>query len=131
METKKGQGGSYAWKSILIRGEVILKGAKWRVENGEPIKLWGDIWLPSLSYPTLQGPLVAELQEATVSYLINPATRSWDSTTLSRVFSQDEANEVQKIQLSRQPCDDALFWSYVESGIYLAKSGYYFLKTKV
>jgi len=94
MEAKEGQGGSYAWRSILIGREVIRKGAKWRVGNGESIKLWGDRWLPSLSHTSLQGPRVAELQEATVSYLINPTTRLWDSSTLSRVFSQDELNEV-------------------------------------
>ena len=131
MEAKEGQGGSYAWRSILIGRKVIRRGAKWRVGNGESIKLWEDRWLPSLSYPSLQGPLVAELQEATVSYLINPATHSGDSATLYRVFSQDEANEVQKIQFSQQPCDDALFWPYVQFGIYLAKLGYYFLKTEV
>ena len=94
MEAKEGQGGLYGWRSILVGREVIWRGAKWRVGNGESIKLWGDRWLPSLSYPSLQGPLVAELQEATVSYLIDPATRTWDSATLSRVFSQDKANEV-------------------------------------
>ena len=94
MEAKEGQGGSYAWRSILIGREVIRKKAKWRVGNGESIKLWGDKWLPSLSCPSLQGPLVLQLQEATISSLINPATRSWDSTFLSRVFSQEEASEI-------------------------------------
>ena len=73
MEAKEGQGGSYAWRSILIGREVIQKKAKWRVGNGESIKLWGDRWLPSLSHTSLQGPRVAELQEAIVSHLINPA----------------------------------------------------------
>ena len=41
MEAKEGHGGLYAWKSILIGREVIRKGAKWRVGNGESIKLWG------------------------------------------------------------------------------------------
>ena len=53
MEAKEGHGGSYAWKSILIGREVIQKGTKWRVGNGESIKLWGNKWLPSLNYPSL------------------------------------------------------------------------------
>ena len=125
-----GQGGSYAWRIILIGREVIRRRAKWRVANGESIKLWGDRWLPSLSHMSLQGPLRAKLQEATVSYLINLATHSWGSSTLSRSFSQDEINEIEKIQLSRKPCEDALLWPYMQSGIYSTKSGYYFLKTK-
>ena len=130
MEAKQGHGGSYAWRSILVGREVIWRGGTWRVGNGESIKLWGDRWLPFLSHTSLQGPLVAELQEATVSYLINLATSSWDSSILCRLFSQHEATEVQKIQLSQQPSEDALFWPFVQSGVYSAKSGYYFLKTK-
>ena len=71
MEAKEGHGGSYAWKGILKGTEVIQRGAKWRVGNGNSIKLWGDKWLPSLTAPSLQGPLPAELQDATVSSLIN------------------------------------------------------------
>lgn len=104
------------WKGGYLEGGKVEGG------NGKSIKLWGDKWLPSLSCPSLQGPLVAELQEATVSSLINPATRSWDPSFLSRVFNQEEASEIQKIHLSRQPCDDALFWTFVQSGIYAAKS---------
>ena len=75
IEAKEGRGGSYAWKSILHGREVIRRGAKWRVGNGESIKVWGDNWLPSLSHPRIQGPLTAEMQEAKVSSLINPITR--------------------------------------------------------
>ena len=53
MEAKEGHGGSYAWKRILIGREVIQKGTKWRVGNGESIKLWGNKWLPSFNYPSL------------------------------------------------------------------------------
>ena len=111
--------------------EVIWRGAKWRVGNGESIKLWGDQWLPSLTHTSLQGPLVAEIQDATVSSLIIPATRSWNSSILCRLFSHNEALEIQKIQLSQQPNEDVLFWPFVQSGAYSAKSGYYFLKTEV
>ena len=74
MEAKEGHGGSYAWKGILKGRKVIQRGAKWRVGNGNSIKLWGDKWLPSLTTASLQGPLPAELQDATVSSLINPFT---------------------------------------------------------
>ena len=103
---------------------IYLERGKWRVGNGESIKLWGDKWLPSLTHTSLQGPLVAELQDANVSCLIN-------SSILCRLFSHDEALEIRKIQLSQQSSEDALFWPYVQSGAYSAKSGYYFLKTEV
>ena len=53
MDAKEGQSGSYAWRSIVKGREVIRRGAKWRVGNGESIKLWGDSWLPSLTSPRI------------------------------------------------------------------------------
>ena len=41
MEAKESHGGSYSWKSILKGRSVIERGAKWRVGNGESIKIWG------------------------------------------------------------------------------------------
>ena len=53
MDAKEGQSGLYAWRSIMKGREVIWRGAKWRVGNGESIKLWGDSWLPSLTSPRI------------------------------------------------------------------------------
>ena len=44
--TEKEGSGSFAWKSILKGREVIQKGAKWRVRNGENILIDQDRWLP-------------------------------------------------------------------------------------
>ena len=128
MEAKEGRGGSYAWKSILHGREVIRQGAKWRVGNGESIKVWVDNWLPSLSHPQIQGPLIAEMQEARVSSLINPLTRQWKSTLISSAFNLDDCELIKHIQLSKTPAEDALFWPFVQSGHYSAKSSYFFLK---
>ena len=80
-------------------GEVIRRGAKWRVGNGESIKLWGDKWMPSLQNPSLQSPLTAKLQNATVSHLINPTTRQWDLQLLPNLFTQLEADLITQIPL--------------------------------
>ena len=116
MEAKEGRGGSYAWKSILHGREVIRQGAKWRVGNGESIKVWEDNWLPSLSHPRIQGPLTTEMQEARVSSLINPLTHQWKTTLISSAFILDECELIKHIQLSKTPANDALFWPFVQSG---------------
>ena len=130
MEAKEGYGGSYAWRSILKGREVIRRGAKWRVGNGESIKLWGDKLLPSLQNPSLQSPFIAELQNAMVSHLINPTTRQWDVQLLPNLFTQMEADLITQIPLGRTTSEDSLFWPYVQTGQYTTKSGYYFLKTE-
>ena len=91
MDAKEGQSGLYAWRSIMKGREVIWRGAKWRVGNGESIKLWGDNWLPSLTCPRIQGPLQAKLQDETVSSLLDPTTRLWNLTLLPIVFTLEKA----------------------------------------
>ena len=38
--------GSFAWRSILHARKLIQMGAKWRVEDGSQIKIYGANWLP-------------------------------------------------------------------------------------
>ena len=71
------------------------------------------------------------MQEARVSSLINPITCQWKSTLISSAFNQDECELIKQIQLSKTPAKDALFWPFVQSGKYSAKSGYFFLKQEV
>ena len=40
MEALDTRMGSYAWKSILIGRDVIQRGSRWRVGNGEKISIW-------------------------------------------------------------------------------------------
>ena len=109
LEVKEGHGGSYAWRSILRGRGVIRRGAKWRVSDGEKIKIWGDKWLPSLHTPTVHGPLTVELQGATVSSLINPVTMQWDHRLLQNSFNAKELELIQRIPLSRYTANDTLF----------------------
>ena len=75
--------------------------------------------------------MTAELQDAKVSSLINPITRQWKSTVLSFAFNQVESELIQQIQLTKTSTEDVLFWPYVQSGNYLEKSRYFFLKQEV
>ncbi|KAK9997383.1 hypothetical protein SO802_022069 [Lithocarpus litseifolius] len=127
----KGHGGSYAWKRILKGRGVILRGARWRVGDGESIKIYGDNWLPTATNSGIHGPLPLEFQNASVSSLINHQTHTWDLDALSTALSPFEADLVQKITLSRGQSMDVLFWPFVQSGIYSVKSGYYFLKSEI
>lgn len=128
MESKESRSGSYAWKSNLQVRDVIKRGAKWRIVNGASTKIWSDNWLPSITSPRIQSPMVVELEEATVSYLIDSSSRHWNRDILPTILNLEEVEIVRKIPLSQVDAEDSLFWPYVQSGVYLVRSGYFFLK---
>ena len=45
----KSSSGSFAWKSILWERHLIEKGARWRVGDGQSIRIFQDAWLPTES----------------------------------------------------------------------------------
>ena len=50
---------------------------------------------------------------------------------MSSAFNRVESELIQQIQLTKTSTKDVLFWPYVQSGNYLAKFGYFFLKQEV
>ena len=64
MEALESIVGSYAWHSILNGCDTLLKGAQWRVGNGESIGVWLDAWLPSRDHQRVLSPIVEGFEEA-------------------------------------------------------------------
>ena len=127
MEAPECDSGSYAWRSLLKGREVLWRGARWRVGNGEAIKIWEYPWLLSLEQLRVLSPAPEGLQEATVDYLINPTNRSWDTELLAGIFAPIKAALIQKIPLSPIIIEDKLIWPHVPNEVYSVKSGYRFL----
>ena len=40
MEASDSRMGSYTWKSIFVGREVIKRGSRWRIGNGEKVNIW-------------------------------------------------------------------------------------------
>ena len=53
----------------------LLKGARWRVGNGESIGVWLDAWLPYNDHPRILSPTVDGFEEAKVADLIDLGTK--------------------------------------------------------
>ena len=47
LNAKLGSSPSYTWRSILKGLEVVRRGSRWRVGNGERISIWEDKWIPT------------------------------------------------------------------------------------
>ena len=108
LEAKDSSLAFYAWKSILKGREVILKGAQWRVGDGQQIRIWGDSWLPSKSSAKILTPVLFGQENSCVGVLINLVTRSWRNEVIDHVFNVQEAKIIKGIQLSSTNQPDKL-----------------------
>ena len=128
LEAKDSRMGSYAWKSILIGRDIIQRGSRWRVGNGEKINIWQHRWLP-IKHPPYQ-PIcpIEDFENSLVSSLIDPITRQWQTELVDGLFGEEDAEIIKRIPLSQVAAEDELFWPFTSSGTYSCKSGYRFLK---
>ncbi|KAK4400588.1 hypothetical protein Sango_1164900 [Sesamum angolense] len=46
LHAKIGYNPSFTWRSILAARYIISKGIRWRVGDGQSIRVWSDPWLP-------------------------------------------------------------------------------------
>ena len=78
--------GSYAWRSVLKARYLIAKGARYRVVNGQKVRIYQDCWLPSdgsskvISSPSLLS------ADARVADIIDANLGWWNVYLLERVF---------------------------------------------
>ncbi|GAA0180032.1 hypothetical protein LIER_30055 [Lithospermum erythrorhizon] len=45
-----GSAPSYTWRSILHKKEMVRKGCKWRLGDGNSFPIWQDSWVPSTTW---------------------------------------------------------------------------------
>lgn len=66
LEAEGNNGSSYLWQSICWGRELLSKGVRWRVGNGERIRLFRDPWLRRpITLDRSPSPLMKELESAT------------------------------------------------------------------
>lgn len=107
---------SLVWRSIFRARGVLEGGLRWRVGNGESIKIWGDKWLPiPLSYQ-VQSPVQILDPEARVSSLIDSSTGLWDVALIRSLFWPDEADIICGLPLSPMNQPDKVIWGVLQRG---------------
>jgi hypothetical protein len=76
---------------MLSAREVVAKGSRWRIGNGESVKIWHDNWLPSQAGFKVLTPINTLDSNAVVAKLID---------VIFFVFNSFEAKQIVSIPLS-------------------------------
>ena len=125
LNSKKGSNPSYAWRSIHNNHEVIRKGTRWRVGNGQRIHIWDDKWLPT---PTTHKviSLQTDFKDFPMVYsLIDNDTKWWKVDVVRIIFLPVEANTILKTPLSYNLPKDSLIWIGNKRDTFIVKSAYH------
>lgn len=104
--------------------KLVRDGTRWRVRNGENIRVWGDKWLPTTStyeVVSLRHFLHADTR---VIELINPETTSWKADVIDYLFLPFEADIIKSIPISCRLPTDKQLWAKIVNGNFSVRSAY-------
>lgn len=110
MEAGLGSKPSYIWRSILWEREVLSKGCRWRIGNGQQVNVFNSNWIPR---PTTLKPIIPPNlpSETLVTDLINE-DKYWKVSLIYGSFEKEDADVIVQIPLPRKHNKDKLIWHY-------------------
>lgn len=97
---------------------------RWRVRNGESIRVWHDPWIPGTQSRKVISPSGLASREMVVGSLINPILKTWNIEVISQLFLPFEQERILSIPLSSRLPDDCLCWDLERDGVYSVRSAY-------
>lgn len=84
-----GSNPSFIWRSIIAAQNLVKKGVRRGIGNGESVFIYKDLWLPSEIDPMIK-PGVMGLQEEKVSSLFLLGEKAWDVEIVRDLFLPEE-----------------------------------------
>ncbi|XP_031127504.1 uncharacterized protein LOC116029594 [Ipomoea triloba] len=75
LEARASNNPSFIRNSLLTAKEVIRSNSRWRIGNGNRVKIWKDKWLPDISNPYISTPPYPFMHDATISALFDSQSK--------------------------------------------------------
>lgn len=119
---------SYAWRSLMHAKDVISKGARWLIGDGQQVQIWKDSWIPTLpdfklTRNTSDIPAVALVED-----LIDADTKNWNRGLIIKSFIPFEAQLILNISISLRLPNDKLIRHWERDGSFSVISAHHMLK---
>ena len=128
LEAKLGNRPSYGWRSLLFGRDLLVKGLRKRVGDGNSINVWCDKWFEDdRDGFGLRAPWIKNCTfdlNLKVRSLIDFQARRWNHQALEEIFVPSDI----EVLLRNQPVvtkEDFWVWKFNRSGAYTVKSGYW------
>jgi hypothetical protein len=124
----KPRSSSFTWRSILYGRELLLRGLRWGIGNGERVSIMKDSWIPDHQAGMFNSlsPIPAT---AKVRFLMNDRGTAWEEDSVRAFFHEELADKILGVPISRLGGEDFVSWPFDKHGVYSVKSGYNLAKT--
>lgn len=107
----------------IICTQITREGVHKVVGNGESTEVWADPWIPTLpNFRVLTGILPSEAPRKVADIMLNG---QWNQGELRRWFTRWEIEEILRIPIQLQPCEDQWTWHYSKNGEFSVRSAYF------
>lgn len=104
--------------------EIVARGSKWSIGNGEQVCTWADHWLPTPGSFKVVSPRPPHANSELVASHIDRDRRWWDVTKVRNTFFPQEAQVILGISISPRLPQDSLIWAWTPSGRFIVNSVY-------
>ncbi|KAL7201806.1 hypothetical protein ACSBR1_033496 [Camellia fascicularis] len=115
---------------LLKRRDLLLKGLRWKLQNGEHINFWGDSWIPSIKGHKIFSSKPDGCTINMVADEIDHTSKSWNISSLQYYLTSEETKVILAIPIAVVYREDFLVWHPNSSGCYSVKSGYDLAQSK-
>ncbi|KAK9985868.1 hypothetical protein SO802_030819 [Lithocarpus litseifolius] len=116
---------SFTWRSIRAAEELVKFGLRWRIGNGDSVRVWEDKWLPTATTYKVSSPRLFLDPDTWVGELINKEEACWKTEAINSLSLPHEAEVIRGIPISSRLPEDKQIWALDSKGIFTVKSAYY------
>lgn len=116
---------SFTWKSICGAMGLVKRGVRWKVGNGQKIKVLADNWIVRNSNLKQLIPDLLNIGDITVSNLLRLEEESWDEELIKAIFWEEDYEDILQIPVAAHGIVDIRVWNQSSNGYYTVRSAYY------